>query len=221
MEGALILAGEAPHEPRGRYCFQTTYVNECYHEYFEKKNGHKIIWVLRNPFSTIYSILDHWSRSGLFELFEAYGSPDLSGRDLKLHKLFGRHGLSHLKMACLAYNEKISQLFELVDNLPDGTIKVVEYDALVKRKNDVLPVIFKFIDLPYDNDCAELINRKSVEKKDRLSSRKRRIIEKMSAPIYKRAKKLVNIEESWNPLKTKSNRFEFIYPGLQEQISKY
>jgi Holliday junction resolvasome RuvABC ATP-dependent DNA helicase subunit len=29
LDAALILAGFVEHTPRGRYCFQTTYLNIC------------------------------------------------------------------------------------------------------------------------------------------------------------------------------------------------
>jgi hypothetical protein len=40
LDAALILSGRVAHEPQGRYCFQTTYLNECYSEYFEHRDGH-------------------------------------------------------------------------------------------------------------------------------------------------------------------------------------
>ena len=193
LEGALILAGLTPHGPPGRYCFQTTYVNECYHEYFDRIKDQKIVWVLRNPLSTVYSMVYHWSRSSFHELFESCGAQALSGKEAVLYKLLGRRGLSHLKMACLSYNEKVSQLFELVQKLPQGSIKVVEYDDLVQRKNEILPLIFRFIDIPYSEDYARLINQKSIEKKERLSKRKKRLIHQWCSPVYERAEKLIDM----------------------------
>ena len=37
LDAALILCGREKFYGDGRYCFQTTYVNECYHEYFKYK----------------------------------------------------------------------------------------------------------------------------------------------------------------------------------------
>ena len=56
LDAALILSGVEEHESRGRYCFQTTYLNECYTEYFRDEYDYKLIWVLRNPFSVVYSM---------------------------------------------------------------------------------------------------------------------------------------------------------------------
>jgi ligand-binding sensor domain-containing protein len=35
LDAALILSGHVDHQQNGRYCFQTTYINECFREYFE------------------------------------------------------------------------------------------------------------------------------------------------------------------------------------------
>ena len=41
-------------DPAGRFCFQTTYLNNHVFEYFEHDH-YQLIWVLRNPFSVVVS----------------------------------------------------------------------------------------------------------------------------------------------------------------------
>ncbi len=192
FRGALILAGITPHEPRGRYCFQTTYLDECYREYYEKTNGHKLIWVLRNPYSTVYSMLQNWSKASFNSLFIGCGSGLLTGREKSLYKYFGQHAIGRIKRACLSYNSKLAQLFELKENLPEGSIGVVEYDELVKSKHAVLPLIYDYIGLKYDPGYAEVIYSISLSKKDRLSKREARIIQDVCMPLYRQAADLVD-----------------------------
>jgi hypothetical protein len=58
LDAALILAGRVQCENQGRHCFQTTYIDDNYHEYFDHKN-YKMIWVIRNPYSVVYSMLNN------------------------------------------------------------------------------------------------------------------------------------------------------------------
>ena len=192
LDAALILSGFESHTPRGRYCFQTTYLNECVHEYYEHVNGHKIIWVLRNPFSVVYSMLHNWENFALNELFEACGVNLLSEKEARFYKWFGVWGVSRLKRACLSYNGKLSQVFELTKRLKQDTIMIVEYDNLVSKKNDILPLIYRFVDLAYKSKYAEMIHSESLRKSNLLSKRKYALIERMCMPIYNEAKKLVN-----------------------------
>jgi len=73
LDAALILGGYVDHTPRGRYCFQTTWLNQCYQEYLNYHNGHKIVWVLRNPLSVVRSMLYNWPVGALDELFRDCG----------------------------------------------------------------------------------------------------------------------------------------------------
>jgi hypothetical protein len=192
LDAALILSGFELHTPRGRYCFQTTYLNECLHEYYDHTNGHKIIWVLRNPFSVIYSMLYNWEDFALNELFEACGVHLLNEKEKRFCKCFGTWGMSRLKRACLSYTGKVSQVFALIKRLKQDTIIIIEYDNLVCNKNDILPLIYRFVDLAYKSKYAEMIHSESLRKSNLLSKRKYALIERMCMPIYNEAKKLVN-----------------------------
>jgi len=192
LDAALILSGFVPHMRQGRYCFQTTYLNECVHEYYEHANGHNIIWVLRNPYSVVYSMLCNWKTFALNELFEACGVHLLNEREKLSYKRFGKWSVRRFKRACLSYCGKVSQVFDLTNRLEQGTMMVVEYDSLVRNKHDILPLIYRFVDLPYNPKYAEMIHSGSLEKFNSLSKRERAVIDKICMPVYKDAKKLVS-----------------------------
>jgi hypothetical protein len=191
LAAALILAGVVEHTPRGRYCFQTTYLNECVGEYYQHDNGHRLVWVLRNPFSVVHSMLHNWKDFALNELFEACGSDLLDERDRRLYDWFGVWGVRRLKRACLAYCGKTSQIFELKRRLSNRVV-VLDYDELVQRKQGILPELYRFLDLPYRSVYGEWIHGRSVDKRQSLSPREHAIVESTCLPVYEKAKKLVS-----------------------------
>lgn len=187
LDAALILSGVNLHQPAGRYCFQTTYLNDCYHEYFNHKNGHKIAWVIRNPFSVIYSMLYNWGRPALNNLFQCCGSQLVENREETLLTKLGISRLGRLEKACYAYNGKTEQAFELQEKLDKQAIIFIEYDELVANKHTALPALYDFLSIPYKNEYAEKVHQKSVKKADKLSSRERDLIEQMCVPVYTKA----------------------------------
>ena len=192
LDAALILAGYVDHTPNGRYCFQTTYLNECCCEYFEHFNGHKIIWILRNPFSVIYSMLYNWRRMALNDLFKGCGARHLEGFERWKYEHLGLWSVSRLLRACLAYNGKTYQVFELREKLIKSQLLVIEYDSLVEQKSRVLPKIYEFIELPYKEEYAGKISATSLEKSRRLSKREHGVITELCKPVYEKAKTLLS-----------------------------
>ena len=192
LAAALILSGYVDHTPRGRYCFQTTYLNECYHEYVEHKMGHKIIWVLRNPFSVVRSILFNWRRFALNELFRGCGTYLLSDKEKRRYNSLGVWGISKLRRACLSFNGKVSQVFELNDRIGKYGMLVVDYDDLVEQKQRILPLIYRFIDLPYRDEYCHKIHSKSINKASRLSKHEYALIKELCSPVYDRARTLLS-----------------------------
>jgi hypothetical protein len=191
LSAALILSGTVPYEAQGRYCFQTTFLNECYREYFEGTADYKLVWVLRKPPSVIYSMLYNWKDYGLDELFLACGVP-LMGRYEKLtYRLFGLSRIDRLKRAALAYNGKVSQLFELVERLPTNQLLVIDYEDLVKRKEILLPAIYDFLDLRYSHHYAEKIHTQSLGKANQLSAVEMATIQTLCQPVYLKARQLL------------------------------
>ncbi len=191
LDAAIILSGCIDHKQTGRYCFQTTYLNENYHEYFEH-NGYKIIWVLRNPYSVVYSMLNNWETFALNELFKGCASDLLTGKEKRRYELFGIWGIGRLKRACLSYNAKTSQVLELKKRLGDAIILMIDYDELVLNKEQILPLIYKFIDLPYKPEYGESIRPKNLKKAEQFSVKKKSIIEKRCMPVYEEARQLLS-----------------------------
>ena len=191
LDAALILSGFVEHTPRGRYCFQTTYLNECYMEYFHHRNGAKIIWVLRNPYSVVYSMLHNWRSFALNELFLNCGSEFLTEKEKKRMKIFGKYGVNKLRKACCAYVGKTRQVFALKAGLSADAIMFVEYDDLVKNRETRLPAIYDFIGLTYHPEYAERLHRRSLKKAMALSARERAEIARFCDQVFGKAMTLV------------------------------
>lgn len=187
LDAALILSGYVEHKPLGRYCFQTTYLNECYKEYFDHSGDYKIIWVLRNPFSVVYSMLCNWKRFALNELFRACGLTFLSKNEKNLYQKYGLVTINPLRRACLAYNGKVSQLFEIVNHFDKQRLLVINYDDLVYGKEKKIKKIYEFIDLSFDEKYCQTINSSSLSKADRFSKIQLSTIETNCKSIYEKA----------------------------------
>jgi len=191
LDAALILSGREQCVENGRYCFQTTYVNECYHEYFEHRNNVKMIWVLRNPYSVVWSMVYNWERFALNELYHACGE---KYHTAPRRNILGKRllpGVDRLTKACLAYKGKTAQLFELSRQFPSGNLLVIEYDDLILNSQKLLPKIYDFINEPYLDSYSKGIHAKSVNKFTSFPPRKRAIIEEHCATAYSEALRLV------------------------------
>ncbi len=53
LSDALLLSGQAKINSNGRCCFQTTFLNECLAEYKKLTDEHRLVWVIRNPYSVV------------------------------------------------------------------------------------------------------------------------------------------------------------------------
>ncbi len=194
LDAALILSGNkkgfsiAP----GRYCFQTTYLNECFHEYFQHKGGFRLIWVLRNPYSVIHSMLYNWSRFALNELFEACGAGYLEGDEKRRYERLGLIMVGRARRACLAYKGKTMQLFEIKRELGDD-VMVVDYDELVSDSAALFDQIYDFIDLPFKSQYISPINKKSIKKAERLPQRAHDMVSDICMPVYTQARSLLSV----------------------------
>lgn len=190
LDAALILSGFVDHVPQGRYCFQTTYVDQCYHEYYEHTDSYKMVWVLRNPYSTIYSLLYNWAPRALNNTFRSFIVPTLIGSDKWAYKILNLRGISRIKRAAFIYNRKITQLLELKPALGADRVAIIDYDELVMNKTTLLPKIYKFIALEYNQGYAKKIHSKSLKKSSGLSQKEADIIQELCQPLYEQAKTL-------------------------------
>jgi hypothetical protein len=192
LDAALILSGSIAHTPSGRYCFQTTFVDECYREYLEHPGPFQIAWVIRNPHSVVYSLLYNWTPIGLDGTFAKCGAFQLTGIKKYLYQWFGMKALPRVERACYLYTAKTRQLFDLFQALGPERLFIVDYDELVTHKETVLPQIYDFIKLDYNPTYCQQIHSKSVDKKSKLSASENAAITRIAEPIYRQAFDLKN-----------------------------
>lgn len=190
LDAALILSGYVDHIPLGRYCFQTTYLNDRYREILEHRNGHRIVWVLRNPWSVAYSMLYNWASEPLRELFMSCGAPVLKGIDKLIFGFVGARGIPLIRQAGWSYYGKLLQLLELSASLRRNEMLVVDYDYLVTEPNTVLSKLYDFIALKYDPEYAEPIHSGSLTKMTKFSALQTASVTGICGSIYSAAKEL-------------------------------
>lgn len=188
MDAGLLLSGYLPHEPEGRYCFQTTHVDEKYDEYLEH-DGYRMIWCLRNPRSVVYSLVYNWSNWGLNVTFDRCGLDDrtLTGPESLGYKLLGPRVVPKIERGCHIYNIKVRQIFELKQRLAPEQLAIVDYDELVKHKTTLLPAIYDFIGLDYAESYADQILGTSIDKASKLSPSEVSVIDQLCGPVYEQA----------------------------------
>ena len=191
LDAALALAGLIELPGARRYCFQTTYLNECFAEYATLRSDQRLIWVLRNPYSVVYSMLHNWRRWALNELYAGCGIPAAASRRMRRAWAFWPLGPSQLEKACYAYAGKVAQILSIRQLVPWERLLVVDYDALVAAPSECLPHIFAFAGASYDPAYALKIRPDSARKADRLSRRARERIESIAAPVYRECLALV------------------------------
>ncbi len=182
LDAALILSGIESSLQQGRYCFQTTYLNEGYREYINTPESVKIIWVLRNPVDVVNSMLNNWRSLALWELYKHCGNLDVIKKISPLLFPFKR-----FEMACSSYYGKLSQLLELTSILPPDKLLIVNYEDLLKKDGNILPKIFNFINVEYDPSYSLKIHKKS---KEPIHNILKLDIDKYCGSIYEEAKKL-------------------------------
>lgn len=191
LAAALILSGAVPYEAERRCCFQTTYLNDRYHEYLGIGKEHKVVWVLRNPYSVVYSMVYNWRRWALNELFNACGLSYLTEKEKKMHSMLGSLGFTRLKKACYSYNGKIAQLEILNKSL--NNLCVVDYNDLVTNKNVLLKKIYGFLGIEFKSYYSDLIHNKSMNKEKLLNRTEAAAVKKICMPIYLKSKNYVTI----------------------------
>lgn len=192
LAAALILSGLVEHQSQGRYCFQTTYLDECYREYLNHDGSFKIIWVLRNPYSVVYSLMYNWRQGALENTFRSCGAQLLTRFQKGKYKFFGATAVSRVVQASLLYSCKVSQLLELNSRLGPEKIVAVDYEDLVMNSEKVLQQIYKFTDLRYRQAYTKKIHRNSLQKSNRLTEKEISTIRSLSEPIYLEARELVS-----------------------------
>jgi hypothetical protein len=187
LDAALLLSAYVDMPVTGRGCFQTTYLNDRVEEYFEHENF-RLIWLIREPRSVIYSMLFNWRRGALRRLYAACGGArradgtTLLGIDRDLFR-------SRFEKACAAYAGKTAQVFDLVRWLGDDRILVLDYNDLVLDKARLLPELFRFAGLPFRKELGDALHSRALDRA-RWSPRQAAHIEEVCRPVYDRAREL-------------------------------
>ena len=192
LDAALILAGGIRLPVPGRYCFQTTYLNERCGEYRLLGPDQRLIWVVRNPHSVVYSMVHNWRRYALDELYHSCGRNRGFGDEPEIPwwKCVLADGWA--EKASRAYLGKASHVFELQRLLPPARLLVVDYDSLVRDPAAWLPHVFAFIHAPAEETAASRVRRDSIGKSKRLSDRERALVDRFAQPTYERTLELVS-----------------------------
>lgn len=185
LDAALALAGFVDLPNDRRYCLQTTYLNECFLEYRQLQPDQRLIWVVRNPYSVVYSMLHNWERFALNELYEGCGIINANSPRQRRSNLLWPFGPSRIEKACLAYRGKAAQILSIRRMLRREQLLIVDYDLLSAAPGEWLPRVFEFADTPYDAACANQVRRSPASKADALSSRARGLIEQLALPTYR------------------------------------
>lgn len=167
LDGALLLAGCVARFTTGRHCFQTTYLNDRFPEYF-LHDSFRLIWVLREPRSVVYSMLHNWKRGALNRLYDACGRDRYSPAPLGPSLLRRWTGPSRFDKACASYIAKTEQVHVLTRELGDRML-LVDYDELVSNPATIVHRICTFADVPFDARLAGALHERSSRRGDRLA----------------------------------------------------
>lgn len=185
LAGAYVLSGKTDPERPGRYCFQTTYLNECYREYLNIDGSFHLVWVLRNPESVVYSMVYNWARFPLNELFLGCGTPYMTEGDADAFTRKGLHSLSPIKRACYAFVGKAHQFLFLSSNLSPHMIASIEYETLVSSPAETTAALYGHLGLNYQNvRSIASISNETIGKASNLRNSDRETIRRLCAPVY-------------------------------------
>jgi hypothetical protein len=188
LDGALLLAGQVERFDDGRHCFQTTYLEERFHEYFEH-HDFRLIWILREPCSVVGAMQNSWKRSALDRLLPAGGGrpyPETLPRTVA--------GMaSRLDRACAAYTECVRRTFEIAARL-GRRAAIVDYDDLAARRSRLLPELCGFAGTRFDRRLLSHLHGKSVHKGHAgLAPWEEARIAELALPAYRLARALCTI----------------------------
>jgi hypothetical protein len=194
LDAALILSGCVPHSVNGRYCFQTTYINERYPEYLEHLGAFKMIWSLRNPYSVVFSMVYNWKVFALNELFLSCGYTYMDHVDRVRFQRFGLWSIPRIRRAAYAYVGKLHQLFELRPEFSQRDLSILEYDELVQKKTIIVPRLYEKLSIKYQRSNADSISERSLDKRDNLSTGEKNEVDRLCSEAFERARLLINMD---------------------------
>ncbi|TNF34110.1 MAG: sulfotransferase [Gammaproteobacteria bacterium] len=186
LDAALLLSG-AYHKPMpaGRYCFQTTYLNNCWREYARLGAQHRVVWVLRRPDSVVWSMVYHWKPFARQELYRACGLEVEAGH-LHVYQSANRWQQWRYRdtwRACMAYIGKTHQLDDVHVLLGDR-LKVVDYDDLVSDPANTLPPLYDWLGVPFDVAAIKDVKASSLSRAVALKPLERQWVTALCQPVY-------------------------------------
>ncbi len=191
LAGAYVLAGRHEPEQVGRYCFQTTYLNQCYTEYQSLRSDFHLLWVLRRPESVIYSMVYNWARFPLNELFLSCGLQYLQDDDRERFRRRGIFGLSPLRRACYAYIGKCGQFLDLSRHLEGRRLISIDYDDLIIDTHTVLSSLYRRLDIEGPAPSAyKQLKSDTLMKSSVLTPAEYSDIQSLCADIYRKCTNL-------------------------------
>lgn len=185
LAGAYVLCGKRAPRVRGRYCFQTTYINECYREYETVRSGFQLVWVLRGPQSVVYSMVYNWARYALNELFSSCGVGQLGESELREFQRRGLGAFSPIERACYAYVGKCRQLIELTQSLDGERVTVVAYEEILEDPQGVMCQLADFLSIVPPRDSAyPLIDPTTIGKATQLTASERATVDRICGSVF-------------------------------------
>lgn len=190
LDAALILSEHLIHEPRGRYCFQVTYLNSHYTNLFPYLETQKTIWVLRNPYSVIYSMIYNWNSDALDTLFQDCGLKYIIDNNIEIDELYKSSflGISKIYKAIFSYNARILQSIDIKKRAPKNYFFATNYENIIENTHDNLIEIYNFIGLKYEFKYGNIVEHKSMRKAKKMKKKQKELICKYCMPVYEQVK---------------------------------
>ena len=190
LDAALALCGLIDLPNGSRYALQTTYLNEMYREYAQAPGDARLIWMIRNPYSVVFSMLHHWRRAALDRLYSGLStlSPPPARKSGVLGVLLGT---ARIEKACSAYALKTGQVREIRSWLPASRLMVVDYDDLIRDPTTWLRAIFEFAETPFRDSYVHAIRSDRRHLGDRLSGRAQALVKELALPVYEECRSLI------------------------------
>ena len=183
LDAELILAVYVNVPNDRRHCFQTTFLNERYADYAAISPYKRLIWVLRNTYSVVHSMLRNWKRFSANELYESCGASRANSRRLNRATLSWQLVPSRIKKACLSYSAKTAQILAIQRQLLVDQLLIVNCDATVRSAPQSLKCTFAFFGEAFNQLYASSVHLSSVCKADRLLEQMRQMIDEICLPI--------------------------------------
>jgi hypothetical protein len=147
----------------------------------------RLIWMVREPRSVVYSMLHNWKRGALNRLYEACGSAHYQTPPAARSMMTDWIGPSRLDKACASYMAKTEQTHELRKRLGDR-IMIVDYDDLVLHREVLLPRLFEFAGVELNSHLFKRLHGNSVRKGNNLAEWEATRVAALCAPAYRRAR---------------------------------